>query len=211
MDNGFLPSIHSPMQKIAFILVIGLLVNGCDFNDTRFIDRKNTDDAAAYLLAGDSIAKMTFDTLRTTLLKAIREKGLSGALAFCNTRALPVTGTYASEVMTVSRVSDKNRNSKNVLSEYDKKEWAKYIGLAAKKDSLRSIIVYRNHEYHYYKPIIIQPMCLSCHGTPGKDIPKDLLQVIDSLYPGDKAKGYKQGDLRGMWHIVFMDQKAERK
>jgi hypothetical protein len=199
------------MKKIAFILSIGLLVNACGFNDTGNKSRKNTDEAAAYLLQGDSIAKITYDTLRITLLKAIGEKGFSGALAFCNTRALAVTAMYASEVITVSRVSDRNRNSKNVLSEYDMKEWAKYIGAAAKKDSLKSTIVYRNHEFHYYKPILMQPMCLSCHGTPGKDISKDLLRVIDSLYPGDKAKGYKQGDLRGMWHIVFVDQKAERK
>jgi hypothetical protein len=200
----------SPMKKIAFILSIALLVNACESKNTGNKNRKNSDEAAAYLLMGDSIAKMTFDTLRTTLLKAIGEKGFSGALAFCNTRALAVTDIYASEGITVSRVSDKNRNSKNVLSEYDWKEWAKYTGLAAKKDSLKSTIVYRNHEFHYYKPILMQSMCLSCHGTSGKDISKDLLRVIDSLYPGDKARGYKQGDLRGMWHIVFMDQKADR-
>jgi hypothetical protein len=196
------------MKTIAFIFAVSFLAIACEHNDTGDKNTKNTDEAAAYVLQGDRIAKITFDTLRTTLLKVIGQKGFSGALTFCNARAMAVTAIYANEGITVSRVSDKNRNPKNALSEYDMKEWVKYTGEAAKKDSLKSTVVLRDHEFHYYKPILIQSMCLSCHGIPGKDIPKDLVQVIDSLYPGDKAKGYKQGDLRGMWHIVFRDTKA---
>ncbi|MGF2414867.1 MAG: Tll0287-like domain-containing protein, partial [Ferruginibacter sp.] len=125
--------------------------------------------------------------------------------------ALPITAVYASAGITVSRVSDKNRNAKNALTEMDKIEWAKYIKQIANKDSLRAAIVYNNNEVHYYKPIIMQPMCLSCHGTTEKDIAKELLPVIDSLYPADKAKGYKAGELRGMWHIVFTKPMVDEK
>ena len=56
--------------------------------------------------------------------------------------ALPITGAYASEGITVSRVSDKNRNAKNALTEMDKIEWAKYIKQIANKDSLRTAITF---------------------------------------------------------------------
>lgn len=75
--------------------------------------------------------------------------------------------------------------------------------MAAKGDSMQAAVVTIDNKVHYYKPILIQPMCLSCHGTAGKEIASELLLVLDSLYPGDKARGYKAGDLRGMWHIVF--------
>jgi hypothetical protein len=46
-------------------------------------------------------------------------------------------------------------------------------------------------------------MCLACHGDPQKDIQPAVLQTISKLYPDDKAIGYKEGDLRGAWHIIF--------
>jgi len=190
------------MKKISFCLVIILFVTACISNPTGN-NRQNEEEPATYISKGDSIVKITFDTLRNTLVKTIGEKGLAGALRFCNMEALPITTSYASEGITVGRVSDKNRNSKNGLSDFDKIEWEKYTILLANKDSLKPVVVSRNKEFHYYKPILMQSMCLNCHGTPGNEMPIDLLPVIDSLYPTDQAKGYKAGDLRGMWHVVF--------
>ena len=188
------------MKKFAFIILILSGVTACD-NSTR-----NGQDAAqltAYTTKGDSIVKITFDTLRNALVKTMGEKGLAGALRFCNVQALPITALYASNDISISRVTNKNRNPENELSAFDKIQWEKYEALLAKKDSLKPVVVPNNNEIHYYKPIIMQGMCLSCHGTVEKEIPKELLPVIDSLYPSDKAKGYKAGDLRGMWHLEF--------
>lgn len=190
------------MKKISFCLLIIFFVTACISDGTRNSEQ-NEEETATYISKGDSIVKITFDTLRNTLVKTIGEKGLAGALQFCNAAALPITASYASGGITVGRVSDKSRNVKNLLSDFDKIEWEKYTTLWANKDSLRPVVVSRNGEFHYYKPILMQSMCLNCHGTPGKEIPNDLLPVIDSLYPADKAKGYQAGDLRGMWHVVF--------
>jgi Protein of unknown function (DUF3365) len=193
------------MKRIAFFTVSILIVIGCNSNDAGN-NKQDADELAAYVKQGDSIVKITFDTLRNTLFKTIGEKGLRGALIFCNAQALPITKIYASEGIAVSRISDKNRNPENGLSEFDKIEWGKYINNTTRKDSLKPVVIFNDSEAHYYKPILMQPFCLSCHGTPEKEIAKALLPVIDSLYPADKAKGYKAGDLRGMWHIVFTKQ-----
>jgi hypothetical protein len=56
---------------------------------------------------------------------------------------------------------------------------------------------------HYYKPILVQSMCLNCHGSIPGQLKPEVAAVVDSLYPGDLARNYKEGDLRGAWHIRF--------
>lgn len=119
------------MKKIAFFTLIILIAVACNNNNTNNKNKQTADAAGAYIKQGDSIVKITFDTLRNTLVKTIGEKGLSGTLKFCNVQALPITAMYAPEGITVSRVSDKNRNSKNALSDFDKIEWEKYKALIA--------------------------------------------------------------------------------
>ncbi len=51
-------------------------------------------------------------------------------------------------------------------------------------------------ELHYAKPIMVQPMCVTCHGSPS-EIPASLAEKIRSEYPQDQATGYSVGKLRG--------------
>jgi hypothetical protein len=55
----------------------------------------------------------------------------------------------------------------------------------------------------FYSPIIIQPMCTTCHGIQGQTFTAESEAVIKQKYPNDIATGYSEGDLRGMWHITF--------
>ena len=185
---------------IRLILFSGVILFSMACNNNP-IETKSKDET--YLHQGDSIIKNTFDTLRNALTNAIGQNGFAGALQYCNVQALPITSLYASQNITVSRVSDKNRNPGNAMSELDKLQWEKLKIAFEKKDSLKATIVDNKEDIHYYKPILIQGMCLSCHGTPNKEISKELLTQISTLYPEDKATGYKTGDLRGMWHVVF--------
>ena len=194
------------MKKINFYLLFIFFASACNDNGAKSKNEQKTTQQATIIAKGDSIVKITFDTLKNTLVKTIGENGLSYAVRFCNAQALPITATFAAEGITINRVTDKTRNVKNELSDFDKVEWEKYKLLLSKKDSIKPVVVFRNKEQHYYKPILMQSMCLNCHGNPGREIPNDLVPVIDSLYPTDLAKGYQTGDLRGMWHIVFTEK-----
>jgi hypothetical protein len=55
---------------------------------------------------------------------------------------------------------------------------------------------------NFYAPIFTGGVCLTCHGNP-KNMQPELISVIDSLYPVDKAKGYAVDELRGIWSIKF--------
>ena len=189
------------MIRIVLYVILFAFAAGCVENHSPAATA--VADEAAYLNKGDSLVKITFDTLRNSLLRAMGEKGAAGALRFCNAEASSISSTYAAAGVAIGRVSDRNRNPRNALSAEDGLQWEQYRQLLAKHDSLKSVVVYHDNAVHYYKPIFIQPMCLACHGAAGEELSNDLIPVIDSLYPGDKAKGYHTGDLRGMWHIVF--------
>jgi hypothetical protein len=54
----------------------------------------------------------------------------------------------------------------------------------------------------YTKPIVLaQGMCLSCHGSVGKDIAPATAAKLAQLYPGNQATGQALGYLSGMWSL----------
>ncbi len=42
-------------------------------------------------------------------------------------------------------------------------------------------------------------VCLSCHG---ETVAPEVEQKLAELYPDDKARGYKEGDIRGAFVVV---------
>lgn len=168
---------------------------------------EKTDSASlpdsVYLRLGDQLVALTFDTLRDALTTAIGQQGFAYAVSFCNENAYPLTTYYQEEGVTIRRASDKYRNPKNAA---DSLESALLDQFRAEGPSTR--IVRTESEVHYIKPILMQGMCLHCHGTPGEHLKPETVAAIEEKYPTDKAVGYKEGDLRGLWHVVFRKNKA---
>jgi hypothetical protein len=157
-----------------------------------------------YVREGNRIVALTFDTLRDSLLKAIGTMGMEGSITFCNEQAHPLTSTYEDSVI-IRRTSERYRNPYNrpdslelaVLHEMD--DQIKSGGSTGTKVVREN----SNGEIHFFKPILLQPMCLNCHGTPGDQINNGTLTRIQNIYPNDRAVNFKEGDLRGEWHIIF--------
>lgn len=156
-----------------------------------------------YLQRGDSIATATFDTLRKSLLQAMETRGIAGAVRFCNVQALPITASLAKDGITNQRVAERFRNPANALDSVDNKQWQIFAQLKARGDSLSSVVQETQTSFVFYKPIIMNPLCANCHGNKEMDIKPDVMAVIDSLYPKDKAFGFMKDDLRGLWKISF--------
>lgn len=159
-----------------------------------------------YQAQGDSIIKATFDTLKSALTKAIQREGLPGAVKYCNENAFPITAVWTSENITLKRVAENYRNPKNAPDSTDSVQWKIFTTAKAKGDALQPSIVEAQNVIHYYKPILLQPMCSACHGKKGVDILPAVSTIIDSLYPNDKATGFSAGDLRGMWRVSFIQR-----
>ena len=65
------------------------------------------------------------------------------------------------------------------------------------KESLTSFFeTDKSGNRHYFRRITVQKACLACHG------PKDKRpEFIKNKFPQDKAFGFKEGDLRGIYHV----------
>lgn len=153
---------------------------------------------------GNTIAKISFETISGELKKALANGDIEHALRYCNENAYPITDSLAkANEVTIKRVSNKNRNPRN---KSDKMEdfLMKGFGIdLSEGNDLTPKLILKDDSVIFYKPIITQAFCLNCHGEPGKEITFRNDSIIQTLYPRDKAVGYKANELRGLWRIGF--------
>jgi hypothetical protein len=156
-----------------------------------------------YMKAGSEITAKTFDSLRNSLLKAISEKGIEEAITFCNLNAALLTQSYA-DTFFIKRTALHYRNTNNQPDSLELSILEDMTAEMQMKEMLPASRIIKDREgIHYFKPIIMQGMCLSCHGKRGEQISATTVAQINRLYPSDKAVNFREGDLRGMWHIIF--------
>lgn len=157
-----------------------------------------------YREKGQAIALEVFTTMSGQLQKAMQEGGVSNAVQFCNLVAMPIVDSLSQKHnVTIKRTSLKVRNPKDIPTE---SEVAQLEQFQAEKDTgkpLQPRVLRQGENIAFYAPIGIQPLCLKCHGKIGETIAQSDYDVIQQLYPEDKAVGYQAGDLRGMWRITF--------
>lgn len=159
---------------------------------------------STYIIKGNRIAKISFETISGELQKALANGSIESALRYCNVHAYPITDSLAAVYsVSIKRVSDKSRNPFNKtdkMGDFMMKGFG--IDLSEGND-LSPKIVLKDDSVIFYKPIITQALCLNCHGVPGKDISFSNDSLIQALYPRDKAVGYQANQLRGLWRIGF--------
>jgi cytochrome c551/c552 len=162
-------------------------------------------DSINYLEKGKELASATKGVLGKNLLTAINTFGTEGAIEFCNTRAIPITDSMSTALnATIKRVSDKARNSNNNANEQElayikeaKKSLEKGEKIKPKMTELKDNVV-------CYYPIETATMCLQCHGEQNTQIKTSTLNKLTKLYPQDKATGYKENELRGIWVVEMV-------
>jgi hypothetical protein len=154
---------------------------------------------------GDSITLEAQNQLLTNLQKAIAEEGLPGAIDFCKVNALPILRRLDSAYsIRIRRVSSKPRNPEDAPDELEFPLLDAYAYNAENniKSDPNIQKIQGGEVLLYTKPIVIpNGMCLNCHGVDGKDVDSQTSKKLEELYPNDPAKGYKIGDLRGMWSV----------
>lgn len=142
--------------------------------------------------------------LGKNLVQAIGEKGTIGAIEFCSTRALEITDSVS--VMNnaiITRVTDKPRNPKNTANEEELGYITYFKKLVAAGKDPKPIVKSEDGEVDFYYPITTNTMCLQCHGKPEEEIAQETLVTLKLLYPQDKAIGYQDNEVRGIWSINF--------
>lgn len=216
------------MKKIFEFLLMASLLSSCGSNErvskevfeevNKSMEVKKLNEAdiiQAGMKWGDEISTEAQQQLVSALQKAIEEKGVPGAVGFCNVQALPILQEVSTKYgVTVRRVSSRYRNPADQPNEEEKGILEAYGYNAENELPLDpSIQKFENGEVFLYTKAIKIPngMCLNCHGQPGTDINAETQKALTELYPNDLAVGHKIGDLRGMWSIRIPKKEVVKK
>jgi uncharacterized protein DUF3365 len=141
--------------------------------------------------------------LKSVLVANMKEGGPLQAVNVCSDTATDLTSIYSKKMnVEVKRVSFKNRNANNIPDSFEERALLKFENimvqgkLNSETNLLEKLSVDGNEMVKFAKPIFVDAPCLNCHGSEAQ-ISDQVAEVLREKYPGDKAKGYKIGDLRG--------------
>ena len=189
------------MKKFVILIAVIGLISSCKQGLTG-------QEKTTYITKGKEIAQATFKKMGGEVTKMMQEGGVAKAMPYCNAKAISLTQSMAKQYgVHIKRTSDKLRNTDNKADEEEAKVIEDYKALIAQSKKPHAIVTKDKKGHpHFYAPIIIQKKCLTCHGEIGKTLKRESDSIIKVLYPSDKAVGFKEGDLRGIWSITFDDK-----
>lgn len=204
------------MKRTSLLLVPGLLVLACsspgsgsgsgDSGAPSATDRASAKPKEEVALASARAAAGKLGAaVRGRLVDAMNHGGASNAVQVCAAEAQGIAEQVAKETgVAVGRASLKLRNPKDappgwveawLVAQGDKKA-DQTQGVEGVFDAPGGRVA------RFLKPIGIEGTCLSCHGDPAQ-MSEPVKAALAEKYPGDKATGYRMGDLRGaLWAEV---------
>ncbi|MCW8836399.1 MAG: DUF3365 domain-containing protein, partial [Rhodospirillales bacterium] len=163
-------------------------------------------DADADALKQEAAGKIQgfFKELGGTLKGSMEKGGPVEAIGACNDKAPGISSKHSEGGWTVARTSLKLRNDKNAPDAWEAKVLNDFDARKAKGEDPAKIaygeVVDEGGKkvFRFMKAIPTAELCLKCHG---RDIDPVVAGKLDTLYPNDKARGYKPGDLRGAFTL----------
>ena len=204
------------MKKIIFLVVIFIGFTSCQNETKESKNNKKTNkevskpsfDKKAYEIKGKKIAIETFKLFKGKIEEIGKTNGLDEAVNFCHNNAQTLTDSIGkANNVSMRRASHKLRNSKNkpnidqlaVINNYLEQQ-------ETHKDLIPMVMKDDKGFVHFYAPIKLKKKCLQCHGKPIEQINEKILKIIKTNYPDDKATGFREGELRGIWDIKFLQK-----
>lgn len=156
----------------------------------------------AYAQDFTSEAKALAADLKSSLMKNLSEKiskdGVVEAIPFCHANVKPIAKKAAKTRLNkyeFGRTSHKIRNIGNNPQPWADKYLKEFQGTFKgdiKKDYILTTL--EDNKKLYMEPLYVQPQCLLCHG---EKVSAEVKSKIQTLYPQDKATGFKVGEFRG--------------
>jgi len=152
--------------------------------------------SASDALAGDLMGR---------LFEGLDVGGPVHAVEICSGIALAKAAEYSTPNLHIRRVSLRARNpaSEPDLFERDQLRRLEVLhGEGRVPDEVAEVSIVGGQRYlRYLKPIVLREQCLVCHGDLA-EVDPDVASVLAERYPGDRATGYRAGDLRGAVSVM---------
>jgi hypothetical protein len=184
------------ISRIILSLALAALLPGNASADASDLEQRE--------LASKAVTAEFLKQLGGKLKAEMKASGPVGAIAVCRDVAPDIANELSlKNGWRVTRVSSKPRNSMlGTADTWEHENLADFerraMGGESYKDMVSSQVVLEGGKsyYRFMKPIPVQEICLTCHGSE-EQIPPAVAAALAEAYPHDKAKGYKLGDLRG--------------
>jgi hypothetical protein len=157
-----------------------------------------------------AVGRESATTLASGLIQelsaALQEGGPEQAVSFCSQRALTLTAEIQQGMVDgieLKRTSRRFRNPANAPDELEVAALEYFEAALADNGELPPHYVQRTADngFRYYQPLVVNSMCLQCHG-PAEEVVPRVRQVIETSYPNDLATGYTVGELRGLIRVT---------
>lgn len=159
----------------------------------------------ALLKEARSTTMMFGKTLKSEVMQSMKAGGPVPTISMCSDRAPQIAKELSTKSgWNVGRTSLKLRNPKNapdawelaVLKDFEQR---KAKGEPLKTMEFSQVVETENGKvFRFMKPIPTGKPCLHCHAATIKPETENALKV---LYPQDKARGFKEGDIRGAFTL----------
>lgn len=206
----------------SLVLGIFLMLTACSGDSTaegNETSKVSTQDPVAQvpdsllIAEGIEITTAAFEKLSGALKRAMADSGVAGAVPYCNLMAWPLLDTVAqAHGVKLRRTALRYRNPSNQPLGEEAGVLNTFAARHAAGDPPKPLLVRKEGKPTiFYRPILLKEGCQPCHGTPGKDIAEQDLQLIRSLYPQDQAVDFQAGDLRGMWVVENIEKAVAEK
>jgi hypothetical protein len=156
--------------------------------------------AINYMTRGAELLAPFKQNLKTALVAGM-EAGPAEAISACSIEAPRIAEGLSVKGVLMGRSSHKLRNPENASP-----DWLAPIlrGYADGSTDLVPIAIeIEEGRMGYVEPIMMQSMCLTCHG---ESLQADIAAKISESYPEDQATGFKSGDLRGVFWVEFPER-----
>jgi hypothetical protein len=146
--------------------------------------------------AGDSLTRHADRELRRVLAKQLQAGGVAAALPYCRPETFATVDSLENVLQaTAQRRSTRPRNPANQ---------AALTPTELAPDTTRRVARRNGEVFTYQRPIVlIDALCLRCHGEVGKDISSADYALIKKQYPQDQATGYQLNQAMGVWQLTI--------
>lgn len=131
-------------------------------------------------------------------LKSALAEGPGEAIQVCRVKAPGIAEALSVDGVRVGRSSHRLRNPDNTAPGWVAPVMQAYLDDPSSR--IPQVVELADKRWGYVEPIIVQPLCLTCHGSA---LAPEVAARISELYPEDRAVGFDAGDLRGVFWLEF--------
>ena len=182
---------------------MGLAILLALFTINQFECRAEEFDRAAWIERGEKALSPFKKRLMGALMEGL-EDGPEAAIEVCQIVAPEIAEELSSAGLKLGRISHKLRNESNAPRDWMQPLLDGYMATPVKTEP--EVVQLKDGGVGYVEPIFVKRMCLACHGSA---ISPGVVSLIDEYYPGDQARGFKEGDFRGLFWVEFTDVEGQ--